>query len=134
MVFLPPSDGILFQVQKGASFKSVVDVEPLMLDGNVVFFDRYAAFFLSNALLFLEDLAVTAYARLGLEPHLNGMMRHFGFGTLMRWIDSTIRAAVREGRTSRDGAKPARSRRAAARVVARDPPGGHANLIVGPDD
>jgi hypothetical protein len=134
MVFLPPSDGILFQVQQGVSFKSVIDVEPLMLDGNVVFFDRYAAFFLSNVLLFLEDFAVTAYARLGLEPHLNGMMRHFGFGTLIRWIDSTIGAAVREGRGSTDGVKPARSRRAAARVVTRHPPGGDANLMVGPDD
>jgi hypothetical protein len=134
MVFVPPSDGILFQVQKGASFKRVVDVEPLMLDGNVVFFDRYAAFFVSNTLVFLEDFAAKAYARLGLEPHLNGMMRHFGFGTVMRWIDSTTRAAEREGRGPTDGAKPARCRRAAARVVTRDPPGGHANLIVGPDD
>jgi hypothetical protein len=133
MVFLPPSDGILFRVQEGVSFKSVIDVEPLMLDGNVVFFDRYAAFFLSNVLLFLEDFAATAYARLGLEPCPNGMMRHFGLGTLMRWIDSTIKAAVRESHGSTDGAKPARSRRP-PRVVTRDPPGGHANLIVGPDD
>ena len=134
MVFLPPSDGILFQVHKGVSFKSAIDVEPLMLNHNVVFFDRYAAFFLSSALLFLEDFAVTAYARLGLEPYLNGMMRHFGFGTVMRWIDSTIKAALQEGRGSTGCAKPARSRGAASRVVTRDPPGGHANLIVGPDD
>lgn len=135
MVFLPPSDGILFQVHKGGSFKSAIDAEPLMLNQNVVFFDRYAAFFLSNVLLFLEDFAATAYARLGLEPRLNGMMRHFGFGTLMRWIDSTIEAATQQGSAPAGGKAPAQPRRPASpRVATRDPPGGHGNLIVGPDD
>jgi hypothetical protein len=135
MVFLPPSDGILFQVHKGGSFKSAIDAEPLMLDQNVVFFDRYAAFFLSNVLLFLEDFAATAYARLELEPSLNGMMRHFGFGTLMRWIDSTIEAAMQQGGVSAGGKGPTQPRRPAGpRVVTPDPPGGHANLTVEPDD
>jgi len=135
MVFLPPSDGILFQIHKGGSFKSAVDAEPLMLNQNVVFFDRYAAFFLSNVLLFLEDFATTAYARLRLEARLNGTMRHFGFGTLMRWIDSTIEAATQQGSAPARGKAPAQpGGPVGPRIVTRDPPGGHGNLAVEPDD
>jgi hypothetical protein len=53
----------------------------------------------------------------------------------MRWIDSTIAAAMEHGGAPAGGRAPAQPRRPAGlRVVTRDPPGGHGNLIVAADD
>jgi hypothetical protein len=134
MVFLPPEEGIRFQVYRGFSHKNIIDLKPLMFNQNVVCFDRYAAHLLSHLLLFLEDFAIKAYARLGVEPMLNGMSRHFGLGTVIGWIDSTVIAVSRATVVPGESKSRIATGRPTSKVESLEPPGGHASLIVGPDD
>jgi len=92
LVFEKPSDGILFQVLAGSTFKMSITEPGLMFNPNVVYFERYAAYFVAHLLLFLEEFSLIAYRRLKIIPSVEGANIHFGFGTLMSWIDSTLRA------------------------------------------
>lgn len=135
MVFWPPSEGILFQVVEGRPTRNLLNLSALLRnDKNVVYFERYVAHIMSHVLVFLEQMAPIAYRRLGIEPRLNAMNCHFGFATLMNWIDATIGAA--DGGLHEAGTA-AVEMRAAPRLDPRDlidPDGGHAGLDVGPDD
>jgi len=132
MVFGRPDDGILFQVHKGL-YKNVIEGEPLMFNRNVVYFDRYAAVMLSHLLLFLEDFAATTYSRLDAEPYFNGMYVHFGLGTLMAWIDSTVLAGSAQSEGTGLGGEQTSTAHAGRKVEMIEPPGGLPGLLVGPD-
>jgi hypothetical protein len=132
MVFWPPSEGILFQIRRWPG-ENLVEIKPLMFNNNVVYFERYAAHTMAHFLLFLERFAGVAYKHLAVQPFLNGMNRHFGLGTVMLWIDSTLEASARTAPDARGGTMLVPLSDAAKAELA-DVPGGNPALIVGLDE
>lgn len=62
----------------------------LMFNDNVVYFDRYAAYFMACLLSWLEKFASVAYSRLGKMEHPGSVTTHFGFEVLATWLDDLI--------------------------------------------
>ena len=93
LVFCGPKDGILFQVL-GADYRRLIQEDPtLMYNENVVYFDRYAAHLTAHLIVFLEKFASIAAKRMRLGEGPPGSIFHFGFETLMLWIESALAAA-----------------------------------------
>lgn len=90
LVFGEGSDGILFQVM-GKTASRLAQQEPiLMFNENVVYFDRYAAYFMACLLSWLEKFASVAYSRLGMVKMPGSLVAHFGFEVLATWLDDLI--------------------------------------------
>jgi len=66
IIFGSRKDGILFQIYKHRKdkieFKSISH-DSLMFNPNVIYFERYAAIFLSNLFVFLDHLAILIYKK-----------------------------------------------------------------------
>jgi len=87
LVFMEPKDGILFQVIEG--FKNLVNDEIIMYNDNVVYFDRFAAIYCSNFLLFLEKFAENIRTNLQID-YSNSNPRSGFPRVLIQWMDSII--------------------------------------------
>lgn len=90
MVFAEASDGILFQVLGDGGARLARQEPNLMFNNNVVYFDRYAAYFMAGLLTWLEAFASIAYNRMGMTESPGSLNRHFGFDVLVDWIDGLI--------------------------------------------
>lgn len=87
IVFGNPKDGLLFQTH-GAGFKNLIDKKFLLFNENVVYFDRYAAYYYSEMYSFL-DLVFREFMR-NMEPIKNvtfpSKSFHPGISILKGWI------------------------------------------------
>jgi hypothetical protein len=84
--------GILFQVLKGhekfekIKFKNILG-DYLMFNPNVIYFERYAAIFLSNLFVFLDRLAILIYEKYQLQYIERGAGSHSaGFSIIVDWM------------------------------------------------
>lgn len=87
LVFEDPFHGILFQILKGRENQITLH-EALMYNENVVYFDRYAALYLSKLLVFFNELAGALSTRIGVTPHEGTMVQSPGVTTARSWISS----------------------------------------------
>jgi hypothetical protein len=90
IVFGEPSEGILFQVLGNGGARLAQEEPNLMFNKNVVYFDRYAAYFMARLLTWLEQFASIAYSRMGMTESPGCLNRHFGFDVLVDWIDRVL--------------------------------------------
>lgn len=89
-MFGEPSGGILFQVRGKGGARLASEEPNLMFNENVVYFDRYAAYFTACLLSWLEQFGSVAHSRLGMMERPGSLMTHFGFEVLARWLDELI--------------------------------------------
>ena len=69
-----------------------------MANDNVVYFDRYAAFYLSHLFVFLENLAEVLKERYKIKPHGgDSRITSHGFYTILNWMQKLSMAARNKG-------------------------------------
>jgi hypothetical protein len=90
VIFCHPKDGILFHVKKdhkdNVEFKSISN-DFLMFNPNVIYFERYAAIFLSHLFVFLDRLAKLIYKRYQLQCVERSSSCHSkGFSIIVYWM------------------------------------------------
>lgn len=90
VVFESPEDGILFQVYKDYlepfEFESISG-DFLMFNPNCIYFERYAAIFLSHIFVFLDRLAILIYKKYQLKNIEKGnLCRSPGFSIIVDWM------------------------------------------------
>jgi hypothetical protein len=91
MAFKSPVDGILFQVYKDYfdpfEFESISG-DLLMFNPNSIYFERYAAIFLSYIFVFLDRLAILIYKKYQLKNNVKGTIwRSPGFSIIVDWME-----------------------------------------------
>jgi hypothetical protein len=90
LIFGSPKDGILFQVVMNGS-TDLIYHKQLMLNNNVVYFERYAAIYLAYLFCFLESLSGVLYKALNIDrTGDNAKCSSPGFHIVSRWMEELI--------------------------------------------
>jgi len=90
LVFGKPEEGILFQIF-GDGCERVAMNDFYILENNIASFERYAALYISQLLLFLEQFAEILRHKLSfMEDIGNSKIGDPGFDVLIKWIDLSL--------------------------------------------
>jgi len=90
LVFGKPEDGILFQIYRDG-YRELISKDFYILKENIASFERYAALYISQLLLFLEQFAKIFRNKLSFTSDIkDSRISAAGFDVLIQWIDISI--------------------------------------------
>lgn len=90
LVFGEPQEGILFQVYRGSNTKQLIRKQYMHYNQNVIYFERYAAFYFACLLIFIDAIANEYITKFNWQGISQPKVYSPGFATIRDWIINLI--------------------------------------------